>query len=56
MTGDQNDETPDPTVRPLTRGLWELASSSGAEGSRTPGLLDATEDDPDSLTRGDGDE
>ena len=34
----QNNETPDPTVRPLTRGF-----RGGAEGSRTPGLLDATE-------------
>ncbi len=31
-------ETPDPTVRPMIRGF-----RGGAEGSRTPGLLDATE-------------
>ena len=36
----QNGETPDRTVRSLTRGF-----DGGAEGSRTPGLLDATEDE-----------
>ncbi len=34
----QNEETPDQTVRPMIRGF-----RGGAEGSRTPGLLDATE-------------
>ena len=34
----ENDETPGVGSEPLTRGF-----SRGAEGSRTPGLLDATE-------------